>query len=85
MDKKEKLALREQKELARLDREAARPQFAHYLLFVMVVLTVIYIVDEITSNLNAAMQPYVLFDLFSITSRSVNSSEYTGSAWASGC
>ena len=78
MDKKEKLALREQKELARLDREAARPQFAHYLLFVMVVLTVIYIVDEITSNMNAAMQPYVLFDLFSITSRSVNSPEYTG-------
>ena len=61
MDKKEKLALREQKELARLDREAARPQFAHYLLFVMIVLTVIYIVDEITSNMNAAMQPYVLF------------------------
>lgn len=78
MDKKEKLALREQKELARLDREAARPQFAHYLLFVMIVLTVIYIVDEITSNMNAAMQPYVLFDLFSITSRSVNSPEYTG-------
>ena len=78
MEKKEKLALREQKELARLDREAARPQFAHYLLFVMIVLTVIYIVDEITSNMNAAMQPYVLFDLFSITSRSVNSPEYTG-------
>ena len=78
MDKKEKLFRREQKELARLDREAQRPQFAHYLLFVMIVLTVIYVVDEITSNLNAAMQPYVLFDLFSITSRSVNSPAYTG-------
>ena len=55
---------REQRELARLDREARRPKGAHYLLFIMIVLTVIYIVDEITSNMNAAMQPYALFDLF---------------------
>ena len=34
-------------------------------------------VDEITSNINAAMQPYVLFDLFHIVSRDVNSQEYT--------
>lgn len=67
---------REQRELIRLDREAQRPKGAYYLLFVMIVLTVIYIVDEITSNVNAAMQPYALFDLFGITSRSVASLEY---------
>ncbi len=66
----------ERKELERLNRIAAAPKGAHYLLFVMIVLTIIYIVDEITSNVNAAVQPYALFDLFSITSRDVNSPEY---------
>ena len=67
---------KEQKELARLNLEAARPKGAYYLLLAMIVLTVIYIVDEITSNMNSAMQPYVLFDLFSIGSRSVSGPEY---------
>ncbi len=60
----------------RLDREARRPKGAFYLMFVMVVLTIVYIVDEITSNMNSAMQPYALFDLFNISSRSVNAPEY---------
>lgn len=53
---------KEAKELARLNREASKPKPAHYMIFIMVVLTIIYIVDEITSNVNAAMQPYILFD-----------------------
>ena len=65
-----------QRELMRLNREAQRPKGAHYLLLAMIVLTIIYIVDEITSNMNAAMQPYALFDLFNITSRSVSAPEY---------
>lgn len=69
---------REQKELMRLDREARSPKGAYYLLFLMIVLTIIYIVDEITSNMNSSMQPYALFDLFKITSRDVNSAAYKG-------
>ena len=72
------LRQKEERELVRLRRESARPRGAYYLLFVMVVLTVVYVVDEITSNVNAAMQPYVLFDLFHITSRDVNSPDYAG-------
>ena len=68
---------REQRELQRLEREAQKPKTGRYLLFVMIILTVIYVVDEITSNMNAAMQPYVLFDLFGISSRSVSSPAYT--------
>ena len=67
----------EQRELQRLDREAQKPKTGRYLLFVMIILTIIYVVDEITSNMNAAMQPYVLFDLFGISSRSVSSPDYT--------
>ena len=63
-------------ELARITRMLEAPKPAHYLAFVMTVLTIIYIVDELTSNVNGAMQPYVLFDLFHITSRDVNSPEY---------
>lgn len=77
MKKQERLYEKEQRELMRLDREFSRPKPARYLLFVLIVLTVVYVVDEITSNINSAMQPYVLFDLFSISSRSVNSPEYT--------
>lgn len=69
-------AQKERRELERLERAAARPKGAYYLLFAMIVLTVIYVVDEITSNVNASMQPYVLFDLFSIGSRSVDDPEY---------
>lgn len=68
---------KELRQLSKLKAEAARKKPLHYIGFAMVVLTIIYIVDEITSNMNAAMQPYVLFDLFNITSRNVNSPEYT--------
>ena len=67
---------RESRELIRLENEAKRHKGRFYLLFAMVMLTVIYIVDEITSNVNSAMQPYALFDLFRIASRDVNSAEY---------
>ena len=73
---KERTFAREQNELLRLNREALRPKKAYYLLFAMIVLTIIYIVDEITSNVNSSMQPYALFDLFRIGSRDVNSPEY---------
>ena len=78
MKNPEKRAVAERRELSRLEKEYSRTKGAHYLLFVMLVLTVIYVVDEITSNMNAAMQPYVLFDLFHISSRSVSDSAYTG-------
>ena len=68
---------KEQKQLIRLRAEAVRRRPLHYIGIAMILLTIVYIVDEITSNMNSAMQPYVLFDLFNITSRDVNSAEYT--------
>lgn len=76
MKNPERVLEREQRELRRLDREAARPKTGWYLLFVMIILTIIYVVDEITSNVNSSMQPYALFDLFRITSRNVESEAY---------
>ena len=53
MKNSERTREKERRELERLDYEAGRARPARYLLFVMIVLTVIYIVDEITSNINA--------------------------------
>ena len=47
-----------------------------YFLILMLVLTIIYIVDEIASNMNSSMQPYVLIDLFKIPDGNVLSAEY---------
>ncbi len=65
-----------QKQLERLEKLSQLKKPAGYMLLVMIVLTVVYIVDEITSNMNSTMQPYALFDLFGIASRNVNSDEY---------
>ncbi len=50
-------AEKERKELKRLKRALTAPKPVFYLGLVMVVLTVIYVVDEITSNMNSSMQP----------------------------
>ena len=66
---------REKKQLEKLLAER-RPRPIHYMGIAMLLLTIVYIVDEITSNMNSSMQPYALFELFNITSRDVNSPEY---------
>ncbi|MBR0419526.1 MAG: MFS transporter [Erysipelotrichaceae bacterium] len=48
----------------------------HYFLKLIIVLTIVYIVDEIASNMNSSMQPYVLIDLFKIPGGNVLSPEY---------
>ena len=67
---------RDKKELARLQKLAGLKKPAAFMLITMIVLTIVYIVDEITSNMNSSMQPYALFEFFNITSRDVNSAEY---------
>ncbi len=47
-----------------------------YLIVLFVLLTLIYIVDEISSNITTTMQPYVILDLFKIPGGSVLSDEY---------
>ena len=48
----------------------------HYFLKLIVVLAVIYIVDEISSNMNSSMQPYVLIDMFKVPGGNVLAPEY---------
>ena len=47
-----------------------------YFIVLFVILTAIYVVDEISSNITTTMQPYVILDLFKIPGGSVLSDEY---------
>jgi len=49
----------------------------YYLLGLFVLLTLIYVVDEIASNINSAMQPSVILDLFNIPNHDVLSKDYS--------
>lgn len=70
---------REKKELARLEKASLRPAIVHGFWFLMVILTIIYIADEISSNVNGVMRPYMIFDLFHIPNQDATSEAY-GSA-----
>lgn len=56
--KEASLALKKQKELARLEKEKARPKpkWGFYLAYIMLILALIYIVDEIATNLPNSLQ-----------------------------
>ena len=77
--KLEKRHEREAKELNRLKRAKARPAIMHGFWFLLVILTVIYIADEISSNVNGVMKPYMIFDLFRVPNADTKAPEY-GSA-----
>ena len=62
-----KRKLREAAELSKLELAQRYHQGKYYLVFLVVVLTIIYIVDEITSSMTSAMQPYAIIDLYKLT------------------
>lgn len=70
---------KEARELARLEKASLKPAIVHGFWFLMIVLTIIYIADEISSNVNGVMRPYMIFDLFHIPGADAASEAY-GSA-----
>ncbi len=65
-----------EEELALLKKkEADSLSFLKNMTLIMVILTIIYVVDEITSNINL-MRPYMIFDLFKIPGADANTDEY---------
>ena len=67
---------REARELKRLEKKQLQKALVHGFWFLLVILTVIYIADEISSNMNGVMKPYMIFDLFKIPGQDTKSSEY---------
>ena len=73
---KEKRLQKEKKELARLEKANLKKPLVHGFWFLLVILTVIYIADEISSNMNGVMRPYMIFDLFKVPNSDTTSSVY---------
>lgn len=48
-----------------------------YFIFLIVILTLVYVVDEIASNINSSIQPYAIINLFQIPNGDFLSTEYT--------
>ncbi len=77
---KEQLAkkqAKEQKEIARLKKDQQFHSRKYYLLILTIVLTVVYIIDELTSSVRGTVETYTICDLFNV---SFGSAEYDDAA-----
>lgn len=54
-----------QKEIAKLEREKARPKRSGYLLFLILIICVVYVTDEIASQISTLMKTEIATDLLS--------------------
>lgn len=63
-NKKDSLQSKEKKELIRLNREMSRPKRHGYLWYMLLIITVVYIADEIATQVGAQMQTTVALALF---------------------
>lgn len=67
---------KEQKKLTLLEKAQAKQSGQRYFIILFFVLAIIYIADELASNMNGTMQPYVILDLFKIPNGNILSPEY---------
>ena len=58
---------KEQKEIARLEKASAFHGHSKYFLILVVVLTIVYIVDELASNVRGTVDSFTICDLFNTT------------------
>ncbi len=65
-------------ELSVIDKKIEKAnRFAKYLLLAIIIVTVIYIVDEIASNVDSKMRTFMIYDLFRINYGNTGSEEYS--------
>ncbi|MBO4363525.1 MAG: MFS transporter [Clostridia bacterium] len=63
--------------LARIDKKLDRTQrFMKFFWITMVIVTIIYIVDEIASNMDGKMRTFVIFDLFNTGAQTIGNPAY---------
>ncbi|MCR5041899.1 MAG: MFS transporter [Clostridia bacterium] len=64
-EKQRKAALRKQREIAKWEKEKARPKRRTYLIYMVFLICLVYITDEIASQICAQMKTEIAADLFS--------------------
>ena len=75
LNRDEKRKLHEAKELERLKKEKNKPQFVGYLFFFIFVITMVYMVDEIATNIGKFLEMDVLGKIFGSIEKANVSSE----------
>lgn len=63
-EKQQKILLRRQKEIARWEREKARPKRNMYFIYLVFIISLIYATDEIASQIGTLMKTEIANDLF---------------------
>lgn len=61
---KQKAKLKRQKEIARWEKEKARPKHKYYIVYLIFIIALIYAVDEIASQIGTLMKSEIADDLF---------------------
>lgn len=64
VSKEQKSALRREKEIKRWEKEKNRPKGRYYIVYVIFIITLIYAVDEIASQITTLMKTEIANDLF---------------------
>ncbi|WP_178668853.1 MFS transporter [uncultured Eubacterium sp.] len=64
-EKLEKKALRKQKEIEKWEREKARPKKSYYLIYLIFIVSLVYVTDEIASQIGTLMKTEIANDLMS--------------------
>lgn len=62
--KLEKKQIKIQKEIARLEKEKARPRKGGYLIYLILIICIVYVTDEIASQIGTLMKTEIATDLF---------------------
>ncbi len=73
LSKDEKQRLKEEKEISILEKALEFARHPKYFLLLVLILTVVYIADELTSQIKGYTQSFVIYDLFKTT---INTPEY---------
>lgn len=61
----EKKALRKQKEIAKWEKEKARPKKSYYIIYLIFIVSLIYVTDEIASQIGTLIKTEIANDLIS--------------------
>lgn len=63
-EKQQKVALRKQREIAKWEKEKARPKRSTYLIYMVFLICLVYITDEVASQICVQMKTEIAADLF---------------------
>ena len=63
-EKIQKRELKKQKEIAKWEKEKARPKRSYYFVYLVFIITLIYATDEIASQIGTLMKTEIANDLF---------------------